>query len=580
MDIFDVLSLIGGISLFLFGMNIMGSALERRAGSGLRGLLGKLTTNRFAGFLTGLGVTAIIQSSAATTVMVVGFVNSGLMTLHQSIGVIMGANVGTTVTAWLLSLTGIQGDSIFIQMLNPKNFSAILALVGAILYVFLKNDKRKSEGLILLGFATLIFGLNAMTVSVAPLKDEAWFQNLFILFKNPLLGVLFGALVTAAIQSSSASVGMLQALSATGAVTIGSAIPIIMGQNIGTCLTAMLSSVGTNKNARRASLIHLLFNLIGTAFWLLIFIIVRYIFNPILLSSSANQFNIAVIHSMFNIACTVLMLPMGKLLEKIAIKVIPDAKVEEKNSLLDERLLQTPAVALSASRKVAIEMATVSVNSIYKALDVIKNYSDKLCAEIREDEDKTDYYEDILGTYLLKLSSASTSGADSKEAAKLLNIIGDCERIADHSINLVESAEELHEKGIEFSDTAKADFENISNAITEALQLSLKAFVENDVVSAFNIDPLEEVVDIMKEKYRKGHIERMQQGKCSIEAGFVWSDLLTNLERISDHCSNIAGAILDNENMNYHQYVKDEESGEEFKTKFELYCQKYNVSEV
>ncbi len=580
MDLFDVLSLIGGISLFLFGMNIMGSALERRAGAGLRGLLGKLTTNRFAGFLTGLGVTAIIQSSAATTVMVVGFVNSGLMTLHQSIGVIMGANVGTTVTAWLLSLTGIQGESIFIQMLNPKNFSAILALVGAILYVFLKNDKRKSEGLILLGFATLIFGLNAMTVSVAPLKDEAWFQNLFILFKNPLLGVLFGALVTAAIQSSSASVGMLQALSATGAVTIGSAIPIIMGQNIGTCLTAMLSSVGANKNARRASLIHLFFNLIGTAFWLLIFIIVRYIFNPILLSSSANQFNIAVIHSLFNVACTVIMLPMGKLLEKIAIKVIPDAKKPEEIALLDERLLQTPAVALSASRKVAIEMATVSVNSIYKALDVVKNYSDKLCAEIREDEDKTDYYEDILGTYLLKLSSASTSGADSKEAAKLLNIIGDCERIADHSINLVESAEELHEKGIEFSDTAKTDFENISNAITEALQLSLKAFVENDVVSAFNIDPLEEVVDIMKEKYRKGHIERMQQGICSIEAGFVWSDLLTNLERISDHCSNIAGAILDNENMNYHQYVKDEESGEEFKTKFELYCKKYNVSEA
>lgn len=575
MTIFNVLSLIGGISLFLFGMNIMGSSLERRAGAGLRGLLGKLTTNRFAGFMTGLGVTAIIQSSAATTVMVVGFVNSGLMSLHQSIGVIMGANVGTTVTAWLLSLTGIQGESIFIQMLNPKNFSAILALIGAILYVFMKNDKRKSEGLILLGFATLIFGMNSMTTAVAPLQNEEWFRNLFIMFQNPLLGVLFGALVTAAIQSSSASVGMLQALSATGAVTVGTAIPIIMGQNIGTCLTAMLSSVGANKNARRASLIHLSFNVIGTTFWLVVFMLIKWIFSPIILASSANQFNIAVIHSMFNIACTVLMLPLGKLLEKIAIKLIPDAKQEEKNSLLDERLLKTPALALSASRKLAVEMATVSVNSIYKALDVVKEYSAEKCKEIREDEDKTDYYEDILGTYLLKLSATQLSDADSKEAAKLLNIIGDCERIADHSINLIESAEELHEKGIVFSEVATLDFENISKAVTETLELSLKAFIENDLQSAFNVDPLEEVVDILKENYRKGHIERMQQGKCTVEAGFVWSDLLTNLERISDHCSNIAGAILDNENMNYHQYVKDEESGEEFKAKFETYCDKY-----
>ena len=575
MDIFNVLSLIGGISLFLFGMNIMGSALERRAGAGLRGLLAKLTSNRFTGFMTGLGVTAIIQSSAATTVMVVGFVNSGLMSLHQSIGVIMGANVGTTVTAWLLSLSGIQGESLFVQMLNPKNFSAILALIGVVLYVFMKKDKRKSEGLILLGFATLMFGMNAMTESVAPLKDVEWFKNLFIIFDNPILGVLFGALVTAAIQSSSASVGMLQALSATGRVSIGTAIPIIMGQNIGTCITALLSSVGTNKNARRASLIHLAFNVIGTTFWLLIFVLLKYIFSPAILGESANQVNIAIIHSAFNIACTILMLPLGALLEKIAIKLIPDAQIPEKESLLDERLLQTPALALTASRKLTVEMATVSVNSIYKALETVRNYSSELCAEIRADEDKTDYYEDILGTYLLKLSTLQVSTADSKEAAKLLNIIGDCERIADHSINIVESAEELHEKGIEFSDTAKADFENIANAITEGLQLSLKAFIDNDIESALLIDPLEEVVDILKEEYRKGHIERMQQGKCSVGAGFVWSDLLTNLERISDHCSNIAGAILDSENMNYHQYVKDEESGEEFKAKFEFYSKKY-----
>ncbi|MBQ3234527.1 MAG: Na/Pi cotransporter family protein [Clostridia bacterium] len=580
MTIFNVLSLIGGISLFLFGMNVMGQALERRAGAGLRGLLGKLTTNRFAGFMTGLGVTAIIQSSAATTVMVVGFVNSGLMSLHQSIGVIMGANVGTTVTAWMLSLSGIQGESIAVQMLNPKNFSAVLALIGVILYVFMKNDKRKSEGLILLGFATLMFGMNAMTDAVSPLQDVEWFRNLFIMFENPLLGVLFGALVTAAIQSSSASVGMLQALSATGAVTIGTAVPIIMGQNIGTCVTAMISSVGTNKNARRASLIHLAFNVIGTTVWLIVFTIIRYAVKPLILSSSANQFNIAIIHSMFNIACTILMLPMGKLLEKIAVKFIPDAKQKEKTTLLDERLLKTPALALSASRKIAVEMATVSVNSIYKALDVVREYSADKCKEIREDEDKTDYYEDVLGTYLLKLSATQSSNADSKEAGKLLNIIGDCERIADHSINIVESAEELHEKGIVFSDVAKADFENIAKAVSETLELALRAFVDNDLQSAFNIDPLEEVVDILKENYRKGHIERMQQGKCTIEAGFVWSDLLTNLERISDHCSNIAGAVLDNENMNYHQYVKDEEAGEEFKSKFNSYCEKYLVSEA
>lgn len=577
MTIFDVLELIGGISLFIFGMSIMGSALERRAGAGLRGLLGKLTTNRFAGFLTGLGVTAIIQSSAATTVMVVGFVNSGLMSLNQSIGVIMGANVGTTVTAWILSLSGIQGDSFFVQMLNPKNFSTILAFIGVILYVFMKNDKRKSEGLILLGFATLMFGMNTMTQAVAPLQHEEWFQNLFIMFKNPLLGVLFGALVTAAIQSSSASVGMLQALSATGAVTIGSAIPIIMGQNIGTCITAMLSSVGTNKNARRASLIHLSFNVIGTLIGLIIFSIVYYFFNLAILNESANQFNIAIIHSLFNILCVLVMLPMAKILEKLAVKLIPDAKTQEEQTLLDERLLQTPAVALSASRKVAVDMANVSVNAIYKAFDSIKNYSSKLCVEIREDEDKTDYYEDILGTYLLKLSSASTSDADSKEAATLLNIIGDCERIADHSINIVESAEELHEKGIKFSEFASGEFETITNAVKEALALSLKAFVDRDIESAKAIDPLEEVVDLLKEKFRRAHVERMQQGKCSIEAGFVWQDLLTNLERISDHCSNIAGAILDSENMNYHQYVKDEEAGEEFKSKFEFYCDKYNA---
>lgn len=575
MDFFDALTAIGGLCLFLFGMNVMGQALESRAGSGLRTLLGKLTTNKFMGFLTGLGVTAIIQSSSATTVMVVGFVNSGLMNLSQSINVIMGANVGTTVTSWLLSLAGIEGSSFFIRLLKPTSFSPILALVGVVLYVFMKNDKRKDEGLIFLGFATLMFGMDTMSTALEGLKTVADFVNLFTMFENPLMGVLVGAVVTAIIQSSSASVGILQALASTGAISIGATIPIIMGQNIGTCATSLISSAGATKNAKRASFVHLLFNLVGTTVWLTIFILVKYLVAPVILSANASAFTIAVVHTLFNILSTALLFPTSKLLEKLANKVIKDAKQPEEVTLLDERLLKMPAMALTVSRKLTVEMATLSINSLKKSISLLENFDKQVCEEVRKIEDKTDYYEDILGTYLLKLSSNAISDTDLQEAGKLIKVIGDLERLSDHSVNIVESAEELTEKDIKFSDEATKDLNLVTSALTEILDLTLTAFVNGDVTIARDIDPLEEIIDELKVILRDGHIKRMQLNKCTIGAGFVWSDLLTNFERVSDHCSNIASAVLDLENMNYHELLKSIEESDIYKEKLEYYSKKY-----
>ena len=575
MDFFDALTAIGGLCLFLFGMNVMGQALESRAGSGLRTLLGKLTTNKFMGFLTGLGVTAIIQSSSATTVMVVGFVNSGLMNLSQSINVIMGANVGTTVTSWLLSLAGIEGSSFFIRLLKPTSFSPILALVGVVLYVFMKNDKRKDEGLIFLGFATLMFGMDTMSTALEGLKSVPEFVNLFTMFENPLMGVVVGAVVTAIIQSSSASVGILQALASTGAISIGATIPIIMGQNIGTCATSLISSAGANKNAKRASFVHLLFNLVGTTVWLTIFILVKYLVAPVILSANASAFTIAVVHTLFNILSTALLFPTSKLLEKLANKVIKDAKQPEEVILLDERLLKMPAMALTVSRKLTVEMATLSINSIKKSLSLLEHFDKQVCEEVRKIEDKTDYYEDILGTYLLKLSSSAISDADLQEAGKLIKVIGDLERLSDHSVNIVESAEELTEKDIKFSEEATRDINLVTSALTEILDLTLTAFVNGDVTIARDIDPLEEIIDELKVILRDGHIKRMQLNKCTIGAGFVWSDLLTNFERVSDHCSNIASAVLDLENMNYHELLKSIEESDIYKEKLEYYSKKY-----
>ena len=580
MDIFDFLSLIGGLCLFLFGMNVMGQALERRAGGTLRTLLGKLTTSKAKGFLTGLGVTGIIQSSSATTVMVVGFVNSGLMNLKQAINVIMGANVGTTVTAWLLSLSGIESGNLIVQLFKPTSFTPVLALIGIIFYMFCNSSKKKDTGTILLGFATLMFGMDAMSAAVSGLKDVESFRSLFIAFENPLLGVLAGALLTAIIQSSSASVGILQALAVTGQVSYGAAIPIIMGQNIGTCITAMLSSVGTNKNAKRAAIVHLAFNVIGTIVWLTVFWIIKALLAPQLLNESASLVGIAIAHSVFNILCTALLLPLSGILETVAYRIVPETKTKEEDVELDELLLATPSLALENCHSVASEMAETSASALKDSIATLTRYSTKLDEEIREKESKTDHYEDILGTYLIKLSSNQASEEDSAEAAKLLKMIGDFERISDHAVNILESAEEMNSKDLKFSESAMKELGVLTDAVEEILDLALRAFLDEDVEAASKVEPLEEVIDGLKEQMRTRHILRLQQGDCSIDAGFVWSDLLTNLERTADHCSNIAVCVLEaGSDMNIHESLHEMKAyNDDFKAEFEKYAAKYSIA--
>lgn len=578
MSIFDVLTLIGGLCLFLFGMSVMGEALERRAGGSLKKILAKLTKNKITGFLTGLGVTAVIQSSSATTVMVVGFVNSGIMSLRQSIGVIMGANIGTTVTAWILSLGGISSDNLFMQLLKPTSFTPILALIGTALLMFGESSKKKDTGTILLGFATLMFGMDTMSGAVSGLADVPAFQNMFIMFRNPILGVLVGAILTAVIQSSSASVGILQALSATGQVSYGAAVPIIMGQNIGTCITAILSSFGTNKNAKRAAIVHLSFNVIGTVIWLSVFSIISAILKPAILDASASYLGIAVAHSAFNIACTALLLPMSSLLERLAVKLVPDSDKKEKVAKLDERLLATPPIALERCNELVREMAEISVTSLKTSLNMLTGYDSDTADKIRKSEDKVDHYEDILGTYLVKLSRHQISDSDSAEVSKLLKAIGDFERISDHSINILESAEELTKKDIHFTADAQKELDTLCSAVSEILTLSFRAFVNTDLQAARDVEPLEQVIDGLKAKSRDDHIKRLKNGECSIEAGFVWADLLTNLERTSDHCSNIAVCVIDatQHNMNVHQSLRTMKSEDPyFEKRYLEYAKKY-----
>lgn len=580
MDIFDLLTMIGGLCLFLFGMNIMGQALERSAGGKLRTFLGKLTTNKVAGLLTGLGVTAVIQSSSATTVMVVGFVNSGLMSLKQAINVIMGANIGTTVTAWILSLAGIESSNLFVQLLKPSSFTPILAAVGIIFYMFCKNAKKKDVGMILLGFATLMFGMESMSGAVSGLRDVPAFQKLFILFENPILGVLAGSILTAIIQSSSASVGILQALAVTGQVSFGAAVPIIMGQNIGTCVTAIISSVGANKNAKRAAMVHLLFNVIGTAVWLSVFCVIKVAFHPVILNEAASLFGIAVVHSIFNLLCTLLMLPLSEFLEKLVNRLVPDSKRPEVLIELDERLLTAPTIALERCHDVATDMAKTAVTALKDSLVFLKTDSPELAASIREKEELTDHYEDILGTYLVQLSTRQISETDSMEAAKLLKIIGDFERIADHAVHLVASKEEMHEKGLTFSTAATTELAILCSAVNEILDLSLQAFLDNDLNAAFIVEPLDQAISDLKETMRNRHILRLQQGSCSIDTGFIWADLLTNLERTSDHCSNIAGCVTDiaNQNMNLHESLRVVKSDSpKFKELYATFTKKYQL---
>ena len=580
---FAALSLIGGLCLFLFGMNIMGEGLERRAGNGLKALLGKLTNSKVKGFLTGLGVTAVIQSSSATTVMVVGFVNSKVMTLRQSIGVIMGANIGTTVTAWILSLGGISSDNFIVQLFKPMSFTPLLALIGIALTMFSKSSKKKDVGTILLGFATLMFGMDAMSTAVDGLAGEEWFTSLFTIFTNPILGVLVGILVTAVIQSSSASVGILQALAMSSPITYAAAIPIIMGQNIGTCVTAMLSSFGTNKNAKRAAVIHLSFNVIGTLVWLTVFSLISWIFKPAIISQNASPFGIAICHSIFNILCTILLLPMSSLLEKLAYLLVPEGKkkTEEKTVELDERLLATPAIALDQCERLVKKMAGEASEGIRLSIQSINGYSDDIARRVREIEDSTDRYEDVIGTYLTKLSKSQISDEDSANVSKLLKAIGDFERISDHSVNIIESVEELHEKKIEFSDSAKAELGVLCSATEEILTLTETAFKNVDLSLAREVEPLEQVVDKLKSNLRDSHIVRLKGGECTVEAGFIWADLLTNFERVSDHCSNIAVGIIDahENNMDVHASLRSFKlSDPSFEEKFQHYTEKYTIS--
>ena len=580
MDFFDLLTMIGGLSLFLFGMNIMGQALERRAGSQLRTLLGKLTGSKLAGLLTGMAVTAVIQSSSATTVMVVGFVNSGLMTLRQAIHVIMGANVGTTITAWVLSLAGIDSGNFLVKMLKPSSFTPVLALCGIILYMFCKGNKKKDTGTILLGFATLMFGMETMSGAVAGLGEMPAFRQLFVAFQNPVLGVLAGAVLTALIQSSSASVGILQALAVTGQVSYAAAIPIVMGQNIGTCVTAMISSVGTNRSARRAALVHLMFNIIGTGVWLGAFCVVQGVLHPAFLGESASLFGIAVAHSAFNLLCTVLMLPLSGFLEKLVNRLVPDGKEEEKTAELDERLLATPPLALEQCRAVTGNLAQAAVEALKGGLRALTGLDGKLAEEVRAQEEKTDHYEDLLGTYLVKLSARPLSADDNRQAAKLLRVISDFERIGDHAVNLLRSAEEMGEKELLFTDAARGELSVLTGAVAEILDRSLGAFLADDWEGAVQVEPLEQVIDALKEEMRTRHILRLQRGECGVEAGFVWSDLLTDLERVADHCSNIAGCVIDTHrhNLNLHETLRKAQKEETFQIQLRTFQEKYRLA--
>ena len=578
MDIFDALTLVGGLSLFLFGMNVMGQALERRAGNSLKLILGKLTDNKFIGFLTGFFVTAAIQSSSAATVMVVGFVNSGIMTLRQSMSLIMGANVGTTITAWILSLSGISGGNFFLQMLKPSSFTPILALIGVVMLLRGKNSKTKDSGTILLGFATLMFGLETMSAAVSSIKDVPAFSNLIVKFQNPFLGLLVGAVLTALIQSSSATVGILQSFSLSGMVTYAAAIPMIMGMNIGACVPTLISSIGTNKNAKRAAMYHLVFNVLGALFWLLVFIAGKNIIDRTILLKAVNPFRIAVVHSTFKIMCVLLLAPVNKYLERLVCRLVPDSASPEKKVELDERLLKAPALALERCRILMDDMAKVSMESISMSLSSLGDYTDDIAREIQEKEDLTDHYEDVMGTYLVKLSATKIGNDESIMAAEYLKLISDFERISDHSVDVMKSSREMKDKGIDFTDEADSELSVMIDAIKEITHLAYTAFVKGDLNAAFKVEPLEQVVDYLKEEIRTRHIRRLQKGNCSIEAGFVLNDLLTSMQRVSDHCSNIAGCVIDADmnNLNLHQTLKDyKHNSQKFNKVFEAFKKQY-----
>lgn len=561
MDFFSVLSMIGGLALFLYGMHVMGDGLSKVSGGKMEKILEGLTSNPLKAVGLGALVTAVIQSSSATTVMVVGFVNSGIMKLSQAVGVIMGANIGTTITSWILSLSGIESDSFFIQMFKPTSFSPILAIIGVAFLLFAKSEKKKDIGTIFLGFAVLMFGMDSMSAAVKPLADVPEFTGILTAFSNPILGMLAGALLTAVIQSSSASVGILQALCVTGAVSYGVAIPIILGQNIGTCVTALLSAIGAKKNAKRAAMVHLYFNIIGTTVFLIVFYGLNMVLHFEFLGQAADAAGIAVAHSAFNIFATAILLPFSSGLEKLACLTIRDEEETEPQSeaaqLLDVRFLEKPAFAMEQSRNAAKKMAEASKESLFTALSMLGDYREVDAERVVAEENNVDEYEDALGSYLVKLGQKDLNVHDSRDLSIILHCIGDFERISDHAVNIMESAKELHEKELRFSEKALEELKVISKAVIDIVSISYDVFENTNIESAKKVEPLEEIIDELNQELKARHVRRLREGKCTIEQGFILSDITTSLERIADHCSNIAVCILQvaEDSFDTHSYL-------------------------
>lgn len=580
MTIYHVLNMLGGLALFLFGMHTLSGALEKFAGVNLERWLEKLTSSPIKGVALGAGVTALIQSSAATTVMMVGFVNSGIMKLSQAIGVIMGANIGTTATSWLLSLSAVEGEGL-VSLFKPTTFTPVLAVVGIVMLMFTKSDKKKTLGVIFLGFATLMFGMNAMSEAVKPLENNEAFGQFMTAFSNPVLGVITGAALTALIQSSSVSVGILQTFSKTSGITYSIALPIILGTNIGSCVTALISSIGANKSAKRVAIVHLYFNVIGTIIFLSLFYILNAFLDFAFMNSALNSLGIAIIHTVFNVLTTLLFLPFTKQLEKLACLTIRDKPGEEtaEMPMLDERFLNTPSVAIEQCRNVAYKMAALTRQTMLMAMDTVTEYDPKKAAEVVDNENAIDIYEDKIGSFILKISSKDLSVSDSQVVSNLLHTIGDLERISDHAVNIVEAAEEMHQKKISFSKQALEEIPIIKNAVTEILNMSIDCFINSDVNLAKEVEPLEDVIDQLRTDLKARHIERLRKGICTIELGFILQDLLTNFERVSDHCSNIAVCLIriKENSLDTHEYMNELKRLEksEFMDEFNVYKNKY-----
>ncbi len=561
--IFKIITLLGGLALFLFGMDTMGKALERQAGGKLQTVLAKMSGTVWKGFLLGAAVTAVIQSSSATTVMVVGFVNSGIMTLKQAVGVIMGSNVGTTVTAWILSLSGLEGDSFLIKFFKPSTLAPLIGIIGIVLFMG-KSEKKKGIGTIMLGFMALMTGMDLMSSSMSFLKSEAWFADLMISFSNPLVGIVFGAVLTAIIQSSSASVGILQGLCVTGAVTYGAAIPIILGQNIGTCVTAMMGAIGANRNARRTAVVHLLFNVVGVVMFVAVFYGLGMFINWRFLSDSVQAWDISVIHTGFNLIVTAVLLPMNGLLVKLAYMIVPEVKEPEKTELLDERLLATVAVAIQRSREIASRMANTSAKAMELAISLTKKFNPKVMEQVVALENETDVYEDALGSYLVKLTGTELSVRDNRTLNTLLYTISDLERVADHAVAIAKAGQEISEKNIDFSPAAKQELAVLEQAVMDIVNRTVVAFNDDDLEQAVKIEPLEQVVDVLVKEIKSRHVRRLRDGLCTVEYGFVLEDLLTAFERAADHCSNVAVEMLQvsEGKLEAHEYLNALKAGE------------------